>query len=382
MTKEDREEIRLAEAEIAFENYKIQKRDIIDQGLKLPGINKAKVYYPLTQTLLGVLTLADGEHLHYLNQKKVKTPKRRPIIFANTHKFKPDIEKITLSLNKSSVMVASDFKNAYKTKNGWYLNTRPTVYVDPYSKTDKAYTYKMIVRTLKERNNCMIFPEAVWNFSENKIILDIYTGTVRAALESNGVIVGTAIERYGKDYVINRKGYYDPQITLRKYTNKSFEEINSNPKYKDLRKQIIKECNTILRDDLATLTYEIWEAHAQEFGYTARESIPEDYWEQFINGLMEEWPGYKLSDNVEQRVQNKEDLKQQQVQNEMKHIRENLNMKNLFLFTEQNRYERAKQLFQNYENEEVSRIKSQGYEEVSKTGSQEYEEVSKIKVLK
>ena len=37
--------------------------------------------------------------------------------------------------------------------------------------------------------------EAVWNLSENRIVLGTFMGTVRAALESNAVIVCTAIER-------------------------------------------------------------------------------------------------------------------------------------------------------------------------------------------
>ena len=253
MKKEEKKIERLIEAETAFENYKKEKIKIIENNLKLKGISKAKFYFPITKLLLKIMTKVSGEQIYYLNEKNVKSPKGRPIIYANTHKFKPDIEKISLSLNKTSVMIASDFKNSYKTINGWYFNTRPTIFVDPYSKEDKNYTYKMMVRYLKEGNNCMIFPEAVWNLSQNKIVLDIFSGTVRAALESDAVIVCTAIERYEKKYVINRNGYFDPNEILEKYTDRSFEEINSNPIYYELRKRIIEECNSILRDRLGTL---------------------------------------------------------------------------------------------------------------------------------
>ena len=55
----------------------------------------------LRRILLKAITLINGEKIYYLNEKNVKTPKDRPIIYANTHKFKPDIEKISLSLPDS-----------------------------------------------------------------------------------------------------------------------------------------------------------------------------------------------------------------------------------------------------------------------------------------
>ena len=357
MRKEERKIKRLREAEIAFENYKKTKIKIIENNLKLQGINKAKFYFPITKLLLSVLTKVSGEQIYYLNEKSVKVPKDRPIIYANTHKFKPDLEKISLSLNKPSVLVASDFKNSYKTISGWYFNTRPTIFVDPYSKEDKNYTYKMMVRYLKEGNNFMIFPEAVWNLSQNKIVLDIFSGTVRAALESNAIIICTAIERYGKNYVINREGYFDPQEILEKYTDKSFDEINTNPIYCELRKKIIDECNLILRDRLATLTYEIWYAYSNKYGLETSRDLTEDYWKNFIKELTQEWPGYKLSDNIEQRFQNKKEIEQHDIETDIKRLRKNLNINNLFLFTDYDRYEKAKYLIENYKGEKKQKTK-------------------------
>lgn len=352
-----KEKTKLKEAEIAFENYKKEKIKIIEDNLKLKGISKAKFYFPITKILLKILTKLNGEKIYYLNERNVSVPKNRPIIYANTHKFKPDIEKISLSLNKPSVMVASDFKNSYKTISGWYFGTRPTIFVDPYSKEDKNYTYKMIVKYLKEGNNCMIFPEAVWNLSQNKIVLDIFSGTVRAALESNAVIVCTAIERYGKNYVINRNGFFDPTTILKKYTDKTFDEINNNPKYSEIRKRIIVECNSILRDTLGTLTYEIWEVYSNKYGFTSRQNFTDDYWENFIKELTNEWPGYKLSDNIEQQFQNKSELEQCEIETDIKNIRNNLNINNLFLFTDYDRYEKAKSLIDNYNAVEKEKTK-------------------------
>lgn len=325
MTKE-----RLEQALAAFEAYKKHKKDIIDNNLPLPGIKAQKYYYPLTQFLLRMITLFGGESISYLNKKRIVTPKGRPIIFANTHKFKPDIEKTTISINRPSVFMASDFKNSYKTINGWYFGTRPTIFVDPYSKEDRSYTYRMMVRYLKEGHDCMIYPEAVWNLSENKIVLDTFLGTVKAALESNAVIVCSAIERYGKKYVINRKGCFDPVLILRKHADKTYEELSNVPDCKGLLKSILTECNQELRNTMATRTFEIWEDHAQKYGVESRADLPADYWDQFVTSLTKEWPGYKMSDNVEQRYHSKAEIEQEQIRADLSNIRPTT--QNAFLF--------------------------------------------------
>jgi len=323
-------EERLIQALAAFEAYKEHKKDIIDNNLPLPGIKAQKYYYPLTQFLLRMITLFGGESISYLNEKKINTPKDRPIIFANTHKFKPDIEKTTISINRPSVFMASDFKNSYKTINGWYFGTRPTIFVDPYSKEDRSYTYRMMVRYLKEGHDCMIYPEAVWNLSENKIVLDTFLGTVKAALESNAVIVCSAIERYGKKYVINRNGYFDPALILRGHTDKTYEELSNDPDCIELLKSILTECNRELRNTMATRTFEIWEDHAQKYGVESRADLPADYWDQFVTSLTKEWPGYKMSDNVEQRFHTKAEIEQDKIRTDLSNIRPT--MQNAFLF--------------------------------------------------
>ena len=321
---------KLQQAKVAFEEYKRNKKEIIDNNLPLPGIKTQKAYYALTGILLRAITLFGGEHISYLNEKKIIAPKGRPIIFANTHKFKPDVEKIAISIKLPSAIIASDFVNSYKTIGGWYFNTRPVVFIDPYSKEDKSYSYKMMVRYLKEGYNFMIYPEAVWNLSENKIVLDIFFGTVKAALESNAIIVCTAIERYGKEYIINRKGYFDPVEILKKYTEKSFAELSADSEKDCLVKKILTECNQKLRDIMATSTYEIWEDHANQFGIECRADLSVDYWEQFVLKLTSEWSGYKMSDNIEQRYHSKEEIAEEQMKADLKKIRPT--MRNAFLF--------------------------------------------------
>lgn len=176
----------------------------------------------------------------------------------------------------------------------------------------------------------MIYPEAVWNLSESKIVLDTFFGTVKAALESDAVIVCTAIERYGKKYIINRKGYFDPTLILKKYTDKTFEELSNDSTSSVLLRNILIECNQELRDTMASRTFEIWEDHANKFGVESYADMSADYWQNFVAGLIAEWPCYKMSDYTEQRFRSKAEIEQEQIQTDLTNIQPT--MQNAFLF--------------------------------------------------
>lgn len=152
----------------------------------------------------------------------------------------------------------------------------------------------------------MIFPEAVWNLSPNKLVLDIFLGTVKAALETNSVIIVSAIERYGKNYIINQKKL-DLKQEKESYSDGSFENMDDKRK-----KELLLKCNYILRDSMATALWEIWSYHAEEYGVERRTDLLCGYWDTFVAGLMSEWKGYKMSDNEEQQYQNTKEAEQRE----------------------------------------------------------------------
>lgn len=322
-----------------FEEYKKRKKEIIEQNLSLTGIEEAKEIYPKTKKLLKIITFLSGENIEWLKGENISVPSNRTVIFANTHRFKPDFEKITIVTERPSFVIASDFKNSHGTISGWYFNTRPTIFIDPYSKEDKHYTYELMKRYLNLGLDCTIFPEAVWNLSENQIILDTFFGSVNAALETNSLLICTAIERYGKKYIVNRSEPIDLSIIVEKYTDVPFEKLDKNNReQKKSIDRILNECNIIMRDCMATLLFEIWEEMSKKNGLTRRKSIPNDYWDNFINALIEEWPGYKMSDNDEQKFQNKFHIEQQQVESDIEKLKHNINDKNMFMIASDERF--------------------------------------------
>lgn len=312
-----------------FAEYKKQKKESVDKCLPLCGIYKARMLYPVTKILLMLLTAISGEKIVWLKKvRSIQTDKT--IIFANTHRFKPDFEKITIMTKRPSFVIASDFKNAYKTISGWYFNTRPTIFIDPYSKEDKSITYEMMKRYLNAGMDCTIFPEAVWNLSENKPVLETFYGSVKAVLETNSVLVCTAIERYEKVYVLNRSDVINFSTIVKKYIDCSFGEIDKrNEESKEIIKNILKECNATMRDVMATLLWEIWEEDAKKNGVTKRKELADNYWEIFIDRLISEWPGYRIQDNIEQRYHNRFDTELELIKRDLANI--HLSKQNAFL---------------------------------------------------
>ena len=167
---------------------------------------------------------------------------------------------------------------------------------------------------------------AFWlEYNENKLLNEAQFIT-----DLNEQFIGNDIERYGKKYIINRNSYLYPALILREHTDKTYEELSNDPDYKELLKSILTECNRELRNTMATRTFEIWEDHARKHGVETRADIPADYWDQFIMGLTKEWPGYKMSDNVEQRFHTKAEIEQDNIRTDLANIRPT--MQNAFLF--------------------------------------------------
>lgn len=111
----------------------------------------------------------------------------------------------------------------------------------------------------------MYFPEGTWNLSPNLPVLPCYWGIVDVARKSNAIIIPVAADQYNKHFKINIGKNFD----MMKYDD-------------DLvgKSKAIRE----LRDELATLKWEIWET---ERGL--RSEIKDDEWEEYIADRFSEW---------------------------------------------------------------------------------------------
>lgn len=139
----------------------------------------------------------------------------------------------------------------------------------------------------------LIYPEGIWNLTENLPVMKIFPGAVQAAKECNVPIVPIAIEQRDKHFLLNvGKTFYV----------EGMEE---------------GDAVQLLRDTLASLKWEIWEYLPRE----KREDIPEGYYERFLQERVAECAGFSV-ELVEGRMfRDKKDRELQAIKNDMERLR-------------------------------------------------------------
>lgn len=182
-------------------------------------------------------------------------------IFAVTHIGGNDVEITFETLELPAYLFLGDPRELYCNIDGFMLFLNGAICVETDDKNDRYIAKKSAIELLKKGGNLIIYPEGTWNISENLLILPLYAGCLEMAKESRANIVPVALEKYNNTYYVN----VGEQI--------HYEEIELSDK---------AEMARVLRDNLATLKWEILE----QFGVHKREDIPDNYVLEFINEIM------------------------------------------------------------------------------------------------
>lgn len=210
-----------------------------------------------------------------LNSRVPKTD--RPIIFCITHIGKHDIEVCSQVLKKHYYLLSGDFENLHGTSDGIFIELNGIIYLNKYDKEDKTKSKETSIATLKNGGNIMWFPEGIWNLSPNQPVLPLPFGIIEVAIKANAAIVPVAIEQYGKEFYVNIGSIFD----VNKYIHKHPDEY-----------ALKTEAITDLRDEMATLKWQIWEDRP----LCIRLDLSQDYFETFVNERLKEWHGFTYED--------------------------------------------------------------------------------------
>lgn len=278
---------------LQFELYKKKKEQMLKERCPIKYVGLKKRIRPLLRCILFIQRKLKGQTIEFIHQEQPR--KSSPIVFVVSHIGKYDFEIINEFVHKHFHVIASDFMNMYGNINGLFMQANGVIFVDVDSKSDRENSRKMMLKVLEAGDNMMIFPEGTWNLSENEIIRDIHFGAVDIALEKRAGIIPIGVEQYGKRFVVNVGKIFDPSVIKEKITTIPYCELGTKGKAEQDMKLLIKTTATQeLRDRLATLKFEIWERE----GITKRESIPYNYWQNFIKDRRKEWPGYSMEEQI------------------------------------------------------------------------------------
>lgn len=226
-----------------------------DEVLSKNGIKFRKLINPLFRNLV-LLTTKNKLHI----ERKCNLPTNVPIIFAPTHGFRDDIAFTVNAIGTHAYILYGSLLDFYYSIDGIALWINGTILVNRKDKASRAASKLKMEKAQKLGANLILFPEGVWNKTENLIVQKLYPGIYDVAKETGAIIVpiATILENNVCHAII------DEPFDIIKYERN--EGLN------------------ILRDKMATAKYELMEKYA----HIERNKLEpvNKYWEKFLNELI------------------------------------------------------------------------------------------------
>lgn len=229
-----------------------------NSGIK--GVRRKKIYYYFLLPIIIIGRLINRQKLTIISDKRIHT--KKPVIYACTHVGYFDIIMTFEAIKSPCWLFLGNPEYIYRTFEGWLVETNGVIYINENSKTDRRVAKETAIRLLQQNGSLLIYPEAVWNVTDNLLVMKLFRGAVDMALQAGAEIVPIAIEQYGKSFYVN---------------------IGRNIKYDSFQSDTQKLTNE-LRDILATLKWEIWES----FPTVERALFADDYRDTFIDNILSE----------------------------------------------------------------------------------------------
>ena len=175
--------------------------------------------------------------------------------------------------------MTNDFENINGTLEGEFLRWNGVVYFKKDDKTDRRTVKPRLKKILESGGNVMWFPEGEWNITPHLLVNPLFPGITDVASDSGAMIVPVAMEQYGNEFIVNiGEGFYVKG-----------DEMDS------------KEWLTYLRDEMATLKWEIFEKNPIQ----KRSEIPYGYWENEVATKIAEWPSITMQDFINEVYKDK-----------------------------------------------------------------------------
>ena len=204
-----------------------------------------------------ILRLASGRRIHVESYPKLE--KGVPYIFVSTHSFVDDIIANYAIVDRSAytlIGTPDQVEHNPLLYAAWLCGMVFVNKVDPQNRKDSV---EKMVRVLQNNTSVIIYAEGAWNNTENLLVQPLFASPWLLAQRTGRKVVPIAMhQEYGKKDV-----WYSAGEPL------------------DLSDMEKREALTILRDSMATLTYELMAKHATVLKRAALGSDPRlDYMDE------------------------------------------------------------------------------------------------------
>jgi len=201
--------------------------------------------------------------------RKEEAPKDEPVIYAATHGFRDDIPQTIHTIDRHAYLLFASLPSFFSTINGASLWTNGTILFNRKDKESSKSVIPKACKIIRMGSSIIIYPEGVWNKTENKLVQKLYPGTYRIACETGVLVVPVATIQEGKQvYSIQEKAF-----DITQYGEKPGLEV--------------------LREKLASAKYEMMLEHSQakrsDFG---DEEATKQYWNSYLDELVKSADGF------------------------------------------------------------------------------------------
>lgn len=244
--------------EEAKKYYEQLRRYNYENNNPIELIHFRRKIHKLLVNIIKLDRIINKQNLIILNNKSKYNDK--PIIYASTHIGGPDVERVCESIGEHAYIFAGDPDQLYKDLSGLILYLNGVIFLHTNNKLDRKIGKERAIEVLSNKDNLLIYPEGAWNITDNLPVMTLYNGTVDIAKKANADIVPVAIEQYNNDYIVN---------------------IGKNIDISKISHLTQNEQSKILRDEMATLKWEIWENH----GIMKREEINSEFIQKYNDNI-------------------------------------------------------------------------------------------------
>lgn len=220
------------------------------------GIVIRRFVSPVVRNVIAPLTSKNK----YIIEKNKNLPKGRPIIFAATHGLVDDIAIGITAAGKHTYVLFGSLPDFFGTLDGPSLWLNGVILIDRKNKLSRQASKAKMEYAMSMGADILMYPEGVWNKTENLIVQKLFPGIYDVAVKCNAVVVPIAIIQEEK----NVYAKVCDAIDICKYEKQTGLDL--------------------LRDSMATAKYELMEKYSQ----MSRSEIEDakEYWNNFLNDLI------------------------------------------------------------------------------------------------
>lgn len=219
------------------------------------GSNIRKKIRPYFLTILKL-----GNKLKLVVEKNEYKKVERPIIYVASHGFKDDVLNTLLTLKDDAYVVFGNIDLFYNTFDGLCLWIFGTQLVNRYDKDSKHAMKDKMDKIIEYGNNVIIFSEATWNLSPNKLMEKLHWGFYDTAIKNNALVVPIVTTKVGKKCYsrvlnsidlneVNKEDIELIYLTMKKYIDKANDLIV----YNDITSNKVKKVVLILKEMVGSL---------------------------------------------------------------------------------------------------------------------------------